>query len=171
MGKRKGSNRGSGSSSSGNDSDAPASTPARKPHVRRTFVERLVAKSEDLYSVGAGIAKMIAGRGAPGDVEKVAQEFVGVLEQYRGRFFALRDSGWTLSEPSKAEIKEGDAVMIMKEFLPKYDYIVGLAEGTTKLVAARVTPKGAKGADVLVTNAVTGAPYGLIPKGHLRLVR
>ena len=166
MAKRNRSNRSSSGSSS--DSDASAGTPARKPHIRRTYIERLLGKAETLYSTGADIAKMINGRGAPAEIVTVAQEFVGVLEKYRERFFALRNSGWSPPESaSKVEIKEGDTVSIKKKFLPKYDYIEGLSEGRTKLVAAKFTPKGGKGIDVLVKDAATGAPYGLIPKGHL----
>jgi hypothetical protein len=160
------SDNGGSSSSPGSSSSSGPST--RKPMVRRTYIERLLGKAEAMYSIGTDIAKMISGRGAPADIVTVAQEFVGVLEKYRRRFLALRDSGWLPPEPaSKAEIKEGDAVSIAKKFLPKYDYIEGLAEGRTKLVAAKLTPKGGKGIDVLVKDAATNAPYGLIPKGHL----
>lgn len=167
MTKRNRSNRNDGGSSSSGTA-AAASTSTRKPMVRRTFIQRVLARAEIMYSTGADIAKMIAGRGAPDGIETVAQEFVTILEKYRERFFALRDSGWAPPEAaSKADIKEGDTVTIAKKFLAKYDYIEGLAEGRTKLVAAKFTPKGAKGTEVLVKDAATSAPYGLIPKSHL----
>lgn len=162
----------SGRSSSGDSSPASglassASTPTRKPRVHRTFIERLLGKADVMYSTGTDIAKMIGSRAAPTDIVVVAQDFVGILEKYRERFFALRDSGWSPPEAAKTDIQEGDTVTIAKKFLARYDYIEGLAEGRTKLVAAKFTPKGSKGIDVLVKDAATSAPYGLIPKSHL----
>ena len=146
-------NRGNRSENSGNSSagSGAAGPVSRKPHVRRSFIERLVAKSEDMFSLGADIAKMISGRNAPGDVEAVAKSFVSVLEQYHEKFIVLKDSGWAPAEAaSKAEIKEGDIVTIVKSALPKYDFIEGLAEGRTKLVAVRFVPRGeGKVVDVL----------------------
>jgi len=170
MSKRNRSNRSSGSSNSSSSSDSSASTTSvRKPRVHRTFIERLVAKAEDMYTTGTEIAKMIGGRGAPTDIETVAREFVPILEKYRERFFALRSSGWAPPETgAKIEIKEGDTVTIAKSAIAKYDFIEGLAEGRTKLVAVKFVPRGeGKIVDVLVKDAVTGAPYGLILKSIL----
>ena len=142
----------------------------RKVGVHKTFIERLVFKADSMFSLGTELARMLQDRMAPGDVASKAQEFIPVLEKYREMFFGLRDSGWVPAEKShKKDFKEGDRVMIVKEHLHRYDFISGLSEGVTKLVAAKFVPRGegAKYVDVLVQDAVTGAAYGLIPKSQL----
>jgi hypothetical protein len=142
----------------------------RRPRIRKTFLERLVFKADSMYSLGAELAKLLQYRSAPEEVVQIAREFVLVLEKYRERIFALRDSGWAPSEKaSKVDFQEGDRVSVLKAHLSRYDFIPGLAEGSTKLMAAKFISRGksAKFVDVLVSDASTGATYGLIPKSQL----
>ena len=121
-----------------------------------------------MFSMGTDLAQMLQDRRAPGEVSGKALEFIPVLEKYREMFFGLRDSGWVPAEKSlKKDFQEGARVMIVKDHIPRYEYIPGLSEGTTQLVAAKFIPRGGKYVDVLVKDAATGAAYGLVPKGQL----
>ena len=159
--------------SSSENGAAPAGSSGaavRKVGVHKTFIERLLAKADSVFATGSELARMLQDRMAPGDVASKAQEFIPVLEKYREMFFGLRDSGWVPAEKShKKDFKEGDRVMIVKEHLHRYDFISGLSEGATKLVAAKFVPRGegAKYVDVLVQDAASGATYGLVPKSQL----
>lgn len=164
-GKKNRSSGENGAASAGSSGSA-----ARRPMVRKTFLERLVSKVDSMYSLGTELAKLLQDRSAPEEVTQIARDFVPVLEKYRERFFALRDSGWTPAERApKVDFKEGDRVTVIKAHLPRYDFITGLADGTTKLVAAKFVNRGesARVIDVLVKDAATGATYGLIPKSQL----
>jgi len=154
----------------GGASSSVSGSVARRPMVRKTFLERLVLKADSMFSLGTELAKLLQDRSAPDEIVQIARDFVPVLEKYRERFFALRDSGWSPAERApKVDFQEGDRVAVLKAHLPRYDYIVGLTDGTTKLVAAKFISRGesAKVIDVLVKDAATGAAYGLIPKSQL----
>ena len=154
----------------GGASSSVSGSVARRPMVRKTFLERLVLKADSMYSLGTELAKMLLDRGAPDDVTQKSHDFVPALEKYRELFFALRDSGWTPPEKApKKDFQEGDRVMVTKLHLSRYDFIAGRADGTTKLVAAKFVSRGesTKFVDVLVKDAITDATYGLIPKSQL----
>ena len=154
-----------GSASAGSS----GSTIRRSPN-RKTFLERLVFKADSMYTYGAELAKMLLDRGAPDEITQKSHDFLPALEKYRELFFALRDSGWAPAEKAPAKgFQEGDRVAVIKAHLPRYDFIAGLAEGTTKLAASKFVARGksVKVYDVLVTDAITGVSYGLIPKAHL----
>jgi hypothetical protein len=162
--------------SSGRGVDAGASSAAlsgpsiRKTAIRKTFLERLVFKADSMYTYGAELAKMLLDRGAPDEITQKSHDFLPALEKYRELFFALRDSGWAPAEKAPAKgFQEGDRVAVIKAHLPRYDFIAGLADGSTKLTAMRFIARGksAKVYDVVVTDATTGVSYGLIPKAHL----
>ena len=143
---------------------------ARRAGVRKTFIERLVFKADAMFSLGTELAKMLLDRGAPDEFTQKSHDFVPALEKYREMFFTLRDSGWVPAEKApKVDFKEGDRVTVIKAHLPRYDFIIGLSDGTTKLVAAKFVNRGesARVIDVLVKDAVTGVTYGLIPKSQL----
>ena len=162
--------RNSGRGENGGTSAGSAGSAVRRPMIRKTFLERLVFKADSMYTHGAELAKMLLDRGAPDEITQKTHDFLPALEKYRELFFALRDSGWVPAEKAPAKgFHEGDRVMVIGKHLPRYDFIAGLAEGTTKLVAAKFVNRGesAKVVDVLVTDAVTGATYGLIPKSQL----
>ena len=157
-------------SENGSASAGSSGSTVRRSPIRKTFIERLLAKADSMFSTGTELSKMLLDRGAPDEITQKSHDFVPVLEKYREMFFVLRDSGWV--PPEKApmnDFKEGDRVAIVKAHLPRYDFISGLAEGVTKLVASKFVPRGAGGkyVDVLVKDAVTGATYGLIPKSQL----
>ena len=165
----KGRKSGSGSDH-GQSSAGPASPASRRQGVRRSFIERLLAKADSMFASGTELAKMLQDRMAPDEITHKAAEFIPVLERYREMFFALRDSGWVPAEKShRKDFQEGDRVAIVKAHLPRYDFIPGLVEGVTKLVASKFVPRGEGGkyVDVLVKDAVTGATYGLVPKSQL----
>ena len=164
-GKKSRSGSENGATSAGSSGSAP-----RRSGVRKTFIELLVSKADAMYSLGSELAKMLLDRGAPDEITQKSHDFVPVLEKYRELFFALRDSGWTPAEKApKKDFQEGDRVAVAKAHLSRYDFIAGLAEGTTKLVAAKFVSRGesTKFVDVLVKDAITGATYGLIPKSQL----
>jgi hypothetical protein len=153
----------------GASSSAPGSA-ARRPVVRKTFLEQLVFKADSMHALGAELAKRLQDRSAPDEIIQMSRDFVPVLEKYRERFFALRDSGWIPAERApKVDFQEGDRVAVVKAHWPRYDFISGMAEGATKLEAEKFVRRGksAKVIDVLVKDAVTGVTYGLIPKSHL----
>ena len=165
--------KGRKNASRGADGGALSSSPGsavRRPMVRKTVIERLVLKADSMFSLGTEVAKLLQDRSAPDEIVHIAREFVPILEKYRERFFALRDSGWVPAEKApKKDFQAGDRVSVLKAYLPRYDFIAGLAEGTTKLVAERFVSRGKseKFADVVVKDADTGVVYGLIPKSHL----
>ena len=160
--------KGKRNAGSGGTPLSPSSSVGRRIGVRKTFIERLLAKADSMFSMGTDLAQMLQDRRAPGEVSGKALEFIPVLEKYREMFFGLRDSGWVPAEKSlKKDFQEGDRVMIVKDHIPRYEYIPGLSEGTTQLVAAKFIPRGGKYVDVLVKDAATGAAYGLVPKGQL----
>jgi hypothetical protein len=155
-------------SENGSASAGSSGLAVRRSPNRKTFIERLLAKADSMFSMGTDLAQMLQDRRAPGEVSGKALEFIPVLEKYREMFFGLRDSGWVPAEKSlKKDFQEGDRVMIVKDHIPRYEYIPGLSEGTTQLVAAKFIPRGGKYVDVLVKDAATGAAYGLVPKGQL----
>jgi len=164
-----------GKRSSGRGADAGASSASsglsvRKTAIRKTFLERLVFKADSMYTYGAELAKMLLDRGAPDEITQKSHDFLPALEKYRELFFVLRDSGWAPAEKALAKgFQEGEQVTIARKHLARYDFIAGLAEGTTKLVAAKFVNRGesSRYVDVLVKDAVTGATYGLIPKSQL----
>ena len=163
---RKRATRGENAATTSNPSDSEV----RHRGVRKTYLELLVFKADSMYSLGTELAKMLIDRGAPDDVTQKSHDFVPALEKYRELFFALRDSGWTPPEKApKKDFQEGDRVMVTKLHLSRYDFIAGLADGTTKLVAAKFVSRGesTKFVDVLVKDAITDATYGLIPKSQL----
>ena len=159
-----------GRGENGGASAGSAGPAARRPAIRKTFLERLVFKADSMYTYGAELAKMLLDRGAPDEITQKSHDFLPALEKYRELFFALRDSGWAPAEKAPAKgFQEGDRVAVIKAHLPRYDFIAGLAEGTTKLAASKFVARGksVKVYDVLVTDAITGVSYGLIPKAHL----
>ena len=165
--KRSSGNVNGGSSAEGSSGLGPS---GRRPMVRKTLIERLLFKVDAMRSYGVELAKMLLVRGAPDEITQIAHDFVPVLEKYREKFLGLSGSGWVPAEKSpKKDFAVGDRVTVIKAQLPRYDYIPGLSSGNTQLVAEKFVNRGesAKFIDVLVKDASTGVPYGLIPRHHL----
>ena len=156
--------------SKGKRNEGVASGSAGRRTGHKSFVERMVSKTDSMFSLGTALAKMLRDRGAPEEIIRKSDSFIPELEGYREIFFGLRDSGWVpAKKSSRVEFRVGDRVTVCEEHLSRYSFIPGLEEGTAKLVVAGFVSRGegAKGEDVLVKDADTGAPYGLIPKSRL----
>ena len=139
-------------------------TPAagRKPRVKRSFVERLVGKAEDVFTMASEIAHDAEKRGAPDGVVQVMKGFVGLAEKYREEIFGLRNSGWAPADKAvKINLKEGVKVQIDPKFKDHYDYIPGLQQ---LLTISKVISAG-KRTQYLVL-AEDGTPCGYVPKSH-----
>jgi hypothetical protein len=140
------------------------------PRIQKTYLERLIGRSDSMYALGSELVRRLKDRNAPVDIISKAEAYIPVLEQFRELFFGLRDSGWVpVQRGSRQEFVEGARVGILKDQIERYSFIPGLAEGTVRLVADRLFERGTthKYVEVLVKDAETGAVYGLIPKRHL----
>ena len=156
---KKGNKDKSGVDSSG----TPASSGGRKPRVKRSFVERLVGKAEDVFTLTSEVACDAEKRGAPDGTVRVMKEFVGLAEKYREEIFSLRNSGWAPADKSvKIDLKEGTKVQIDPKFKDRYAYISGLQQ---LLTISKVILAG-KRTQYLVL-AEDGTPCGYVPKSHL----
>ena len=147
-------------------STAPRS---RAAHHHPTFIARLIAAADGIFAKATMVEGMCVKKGVPEETTQIARDFIPVAKKYREVFIGLWDSGWT--PPAKASlvtIAEGDKIAIRPEAMAEYDYIVGLAEGTTKLVAGPVTVLG-KRVQVLLLNELNGHPYGRATRSHLQL--
>ena len=151
-------------------SEGAATAPrSRAAHHHPSFIERLIAAADTVHAKASMVVEMCVKKGVPEETTQVARDFIPVAEKYREVFFGLKNSGW--NPPAKASlvtIAEGDKIAIRPEAMAEYDYIVGLAEGTTKLVAGPVTVSG-KRVQVLLLNELNGHPYGRATRSHLQL--
>ena len=158
-------NKKSKDKSGADGSGTPAPSGGRKPRVKRSFVERLVGKAEDVFTLTSEVAHDAEKRGAPDGVVQVMKEFVGLAEKYREAIFDLRNSGWAPADKSvKINLKEGVKVQIDPKFKDHYDYIPGLQQ---LLTISKVILAG-KRTQYLVL-AEDGTPCGYVPKSHLLL--
>lgn len=155
--------KGNKDKSSADDSGTPATPSGRKPRVKRSFVERLVGKVEDIFTLTSEVARDAEKRSAPDGVVQVMKAFVELAEKYREEIFSLRNSGWAPADKSvKINLKEGAKVQIDPKFKDHYDYIPGLQQ---LLTISKVILAG-KRTQYLVL-AEDGTPCGYVPKSHL----
>lgn len=157
------SKKGNKDKSGADGSVTPAVSGIRKTHVKRSFVERLVGKGENVFAMISEIARNAEKRGVPNGVVQVMKEFVELAVKYREAIFDLRNSGWAPADKSvKIDLKEGAKVQIDPKFKDQYDYILGLQQ---QLVVSKVISAG-KRTQYLVM-AENGTPCGYVPKSHL----
>lgn len=141
---------------------------SRAEHHHPNFIERLISAADGIHERAAKIAEMCVQKGVPEETTQVARDFVPTAEKYREVFFGLKASNWV--PPAKASqvvIAKGDKIAIRPEAKVEYDYIKGLDDGTTKLVAGEVTVSG-KQVRVLLLGE-DGHPYGRASRSHLVL--
>jgi hypothetical protein len=147
---------------------ATAAPRSRAAHHHPTFIERLIAAADAIYAKATMAAEMCVKKGVPEETTQVARDFIPVAEKYREVFFQLKNSGWTPpANAAQITIAEGDKIAIRQEAMADYDYIPGLAEGKTKLVAGPITVAG-KHVKVLLLGE-DGHPYGRATRSHLML--
>jgi len=166
--KNKGRNA-SSSGSSAESSETSAAKPTRAPRAPRgTLPERLVGKADKVYSLVSEMGKEMAARGAPKDSSDAVTAFLGQVEVWREKIFALKSSGWVPSEKKgKVAIVEGDPIQIVSEHLARYSFIDGLAEGRVQLVAGAVVQVSRFQIDVMLKDAADGKFYGYAPRKFL----
>lgn len=147
---------------------ASAAPRSRAAHHHPTFIERLIGAADTIHAKATMLAAECVRKGVPEETTQVARDFIPVAEKYREVFFGLKASGWAPpANASQVTIAEGDKIAIRQEALADYDYIPGLAEGTTKLIAGPITVAG-KHVKVLLLGE-DGHPYGRATRSHLQL--
>ena len=164
-------NKGRSAATSGSSDASETSSPKRSgaPRAPRgPLAERLAFKADKVHSLASEIAKVMESRGAPKDNCDAAKAFLGQVEEWREKIFALKSSGWEPSSKSvKVAIVEGDPIQIMSEHLARYGFIDGLVEGRVQLVAGSVVEVSRFQIDVMLKDAETGKFYGYAPRKFL----
>ena len=150
------------------EGETPTSTTTPRTRQSRgpmaPLQDRLCGKADTVYSMVGDMAKTLAEKGAPRVSIEAASAFVAEVEKWREIFFSLKNSGWApATVDPKAAIVEGDPIQIRSEYLSKYAFIEGLADGTTKLVAGAVEQMSKLVCQVMLKDE-SGKFYGYAPR-------
>lgn len=153
-------------------SDTPTTAEGKKERKPMgTVQERLVEKAEYIKSEAILMLKLATGRGAPENIVVTVQQLLTEADMALGAMVALKESTWQPADKKKTAapmktVNKGDKIIILKDYVSKYSYIPGLAEGSASLVAADVQVAG-RFTQVLLKAGES--VYGWAPRSHVDL--
>jgi hypothetical protein len=163
-----------GAGSASNTTTSPTTAAPPKPH--RSLTERMVDKVQRSLALIKDVQSTLEKKKAPAENLLAISDTVVMGANLVDSITLLNLSGWKPStKTSVKDLQEDDPIRILPDKLELYNYIPGLADGTTNLVAGKIIlGEGRRGAKVLLKVPSTNADlppqfYGYAPMSHVAL--
>jgi hypothetical protein len=164
----------SGTTTASETTDSPTTNVRPKPH--RSLTERMVDKVQRALKLIKEVGESLEKKKAPAQNLLDVSNAVVACDALDNSITLLNLSGWKPStKTSVKDLQEDDSIKILPDKLELYNYIPGLADGTTNLVAGKIIlGEGRRGAKVLLKVPSTNADlpplfYGYAPMSHVAL--